>query len=319
MSMMKHSFLFISFFAGGFLQQVSSHISEPINVIPTQANSSDILRSFLKPVQFTRDGINTFFKTVFNSALYKDFLGSCFIHIDDFVVHGLEHEKPAPYYESVFMLFHHRIKENEWVNPYAFMLFLDQLPQRMQQILSLIETEQSFTAEFKKIIEQLPRTVDQDWYKKNAERLMQLSKADQEMKDLKRAITLFVESACNKLIWSPIEHEDIWNTVIVCSKKIERLYQTNCIEDVDALNRILWSLLYRLGYIIEVTGKQLPLSFFENIRIDIAKEMPHFLTVEEQETWVTTKKEYLDGVLTRAEIKHHITQQGVFGDTAQKT
>lgn len=299
-------------------------------------NTEDILQSFLQPVHFTRLGINTFFTTIFNSSLYSErFLGSCFVHIIDFLEYGKNNNKPASYYESVFLLFHHRLKENNWVNPYALLMLLDQFPEyigympehkhallvdtlkaELEQAFSLFKKEETLqgpTYNAQRMREQKNAT----FYTQTAERLvvaMEKIEQDGTMRDIQRSLVVLLESMLNKVIFNPKEHDTIWKTIVLLAQKSEHLYNIGCLAHADDLNRLIWSLLYRFGYFIECMGQQLPRQFYQDIRQSLITDPVLFLHREEQEEWLTTKMDYLNAVLSKGEILSHAYSQGILTD-----
>lgn len=300
----------------------SSKESSPLT-LPKISSTSDLLQTFLQPVDFTRSGINTFFTTTFNSTLYTErFLGSCLIHVVDFLDHGKKHNKPYSYFESVFYLFHHRLKESTWVNPWATLIFLEQLPEYIETMPN--EYYQKLTLALKTELEKtlndrafLLKDRRDQFYQETAERMVSTLKTierDGTLRDVQRSITLFLESMLNKIIWNPQEHADIWSTIKLITQKCEQLHLYGCLGNTDELNRLYWSLLYRFGYFIECSGGNLPLEFYQNIRDEIQKEKPSFLLLEESEEWLTTKESYLDTVLMKGHVKAHAYKQGILSD-----
>jgi hypothetical protein len=308
-------------------EELPSHAIAPKEslqfTLPKISSTGDILQTFLQPVEFSRHGINTFFTTIFNSTLYTErFLGSCFIHIVDFLDHGKNNAKPYSYFESVFNLFHHRLKESTWVNPYATLIFLDQLPEYIETMPN--DYNQKLTASFKKELETilndrafLLKDRSDQFYQETAERMVTTLKAIERngcLKDVQRSITLFLESALSKIIWNPQEQADIWKSITLIAQKCEQLQIYGCLGNTDDVNRLLWSLLYRFGYFIECAGGNLPLEFYQNIRDELQKEKPSFLTLEESEEWLVKKEKYLESVLMKGEIKAHAYKQGILSD-----
>lgn len=303
---------------------LASPSQEPVSLsIPKISSTSDILQAFLQPVEFSRHGINSFFTTVFNSSLYAErFLGSCFVHVSDFLIHGKTYNKPYSYYESVFNLFHHRLKESSWVNPYAMLVFLDQLPEYIETM-----PDQYYKKVTATIKEELEKTLNErafllkdrsdQFYQEAAERMVTTFKTlerDGTLRDVQRSITTFLEGALNKIIWNPQEQVDIWKSIKLIAHKCEQLQLYGCISNSDEVNRLLWSLLYRFGYFIECTGGNLPLEFYQTIRDDLQKEKPSFLTLTESEEWLIPKEKYLDSILMKGEIKAHAYKQGILSD-----
>lgn len=298
--------------------------AHPLIPASTRTTSThDLLNSFLQPVDFTRTGFNSFFTTIFNSTLYAErFLPSCFVHLADFLDYGKKHQKPHSYYESVFTLFHHRLKESTWVNSYALLVMIDQIPEYIDPLTN--QQQDALKAAIKADLETslnersfLLKDRPEQFYTEITQRIMEkIKKVENEgtMRDVQKSLTLFLESAMGKLIWTPHEQEDIWKTIKLLAKKCELLYQMGCLASLDDVNRLLWSMLYRFGYFIECTGPQLTMEFYQKMRDDIAQDPPSFLMIEEPEEWLISKKKYLENVMTKAEIKLLAQQQGILTD-----
>ena len=293
-----------------------------------QTSNDDILQSFLQPVDFTRTGFNNFFTTIFNSSLYAErFLPACFVHLIDFLDYGKKRNKPYAYYESVFSLFHHRLKESSWVNSYALLMLIDQLPEYIDPIAHNYnqKLEEALKTELTKSLNEqsyLLKDRPDQFYNETTKRIVDAIKSvnkEGSLRDLQKGLATLLEGTFNKLIWSPHEKEDIWKTVKLIAKKSELLYNFGCLESLDDVNRLLWSLLYRFGYFIECTGNQMPMEFYQHVREDIAKEMPSFLMLEEPEEWLMPKKMYLENAITKAEIKILAQQQGILTDLSSMT
>lgn len=285
--------------------------------------TEDLLHSFLQPIEFSRSGFNNFFSIVFNSSLYAErFLPSCFVHMIDFLDYGKKHDKSYAFYESVFTLFHQRLKESTWVNSYALLMLLDQLPayidpltdQYNQKLSAAIKAELTISLNERSF---LLKDREDQFYTEITQRIMNTIKTtnqDGSLTDVQKSVTTFLEGAMGKLIWSPHERDEIWKTIKLIAKKCEILQHFGCIASTDDLNRLIWSLLYRFGYFIECTGSQLPMEFYQNIREEMRKELPSFLAIEEHEEWLITKKTYLENTLAKAEIKALAQQQGILTD-----
>ena len=284
---------------------------------------NDIVRSFLQPVQFTRTGMDEFFRTVFNSTLYSErFLPSCFVHMIDFFEYSKKNNKPYSFYESVFLLFHHRLKESSWINSYALLMFMEQLPEYLEvmpashheKMMNLLKVELQKAVNDRSFL--LKDRAD-NFYTETAERIlssMKTAEADGTLRDVQKSLTTFLEHSFGKLIWNPHEKEDIWKTIKLLAQKCELLYKFGCLANTDDLNRLIWSLLYRFGYFIDCAGSQLPVEFYQTIRDDLKKEPLTFLTLEESEKWLVPKNKYFEGLLDKGEIKAHAFKQGILSD-----
>lgn len=324
--MKKKIFLCImGFFCVGYAQHMNNSNTSKLIAPKTSLmqNEQDIIQTFLQPVQFTRTGMDDFFRTIFNSTLYAErFLPSCFIHMTDFFEYGKRNNKPYSFYESVFNLFHHRMKESHWVNAYALLMFMEQIPEYVdttailyhEKMVNLLKDELHKAIEDRSF---LLKDRAENFYTETAERIlasMKQAEAQGTLRDLQKSCTTFLEHCCDKLIWSPKEKDDIWKIIKLLAHRCELLFQCGCIATTDDVNRLLWSMLYRFGYFIECVGGQLPLEFYQAIREDIRKEIPSFLMLEESEKWLIQKQKYLTDILDKGEIKAHAFKQGILAD-----
>lgn len=244
------------------------------------------------------------------------------MHVIDFFEYGKKNNKPYSFYESVFNLFHHRMKESSWVNSYALLMFMEQLPEYLdtmpalhhEKMVNLLKTELQKAVNDRSFL--LKDRAD-SFYTETAEHILTTIKAAEangSLHDVQKSLTTFLEHSFSKLIWNPREHDDIWKTIKLLGSKCELLYHFGCLASMDDVNRLVWSLLYRFGYFIDCAGSQLPLEFYQNIRDDIKKEPLPFLHFEESEKWLIPKNGYLTNLLDKGEIKAHAYKQGILSD-----
>lgn len=305
------------------LSDQSVHIEKVSSLAAHHLTPQETMQTFLRPVHFSKVGIESFFTKTFNTSLYSErFLPSCFIHIVDFLEYGLQHENPTTYFESVFNLFHQRLKESTWVNPYALISFFERLPelleflpeQQNQELKHAVrsELEAALLEKFS-----LLKTNPDLFLDETAEILINsIKQADDNssIKSLQNSVTRFLEGAINKLVWNPQDKIDVWKSVKLIAKKCELLYYYGIIGSMDDVNQLVWSLLYRFGYFINCAGPQLKYSFYQTVRSEIKTQNFSFLAIAEQEDWLTKKSDYLSKVITEGEIKSHAYDQGILSD-----
>lgn len=302
----------------------SNFFQESVPTLDYQPTKEEVVNSFLKPVQFSQHGIKNFFSQRFNTKLYSErFLPACFIHVLDWLEYGSQMGKPYSYYESVFNLFHQRLKESEWVNPYALIAFLERLPDFIE---CLPEKEHIHVQ--KKIREELENALitkfsllkenPAAFLNETAEIIAQTSESTLfehgSFHHLQNALARFLEGALNKLIWTPHDKIDVWKSVKVLAKKCELLHYYGILENIDDVNRLIWSILYRFGYFLECAGSQLSYSFYRTAQQELRNQNFSFLEIEEQEEWLTTKRAYLDKILTEGVLKSQAYEQGIYSD-----
>lgn len=295
----------------------------PKQIISVNYNPQEQINSFLRPVQFSKVGVENFFTQTFNTSLYSErFLPSCFIHVVDFLEYGTNNDKPPSYFESVFSLFHQRLKESSWVNPYALISFFERLPefleflpeQHNEELKETLreELESALLSKF-----ELLKNDPDAFLTQTADILLASVKQADAMspiKNLQNSVVRFLEGAINKLIWNPQDKIDIWKSIKLLAKKCELLYYYGIVGSMDDVNQLIWSLLYRFGYFINCTGSQLKPELYHTIRAELKTQNFSFLKIAEQEQWMTSKTDYLNKILTEGEIKSHAYEQGILSD-----
>ncbi len=300
-------------------------ISGTIFAEVNQNSSVDtILISYLRQPKFTRSGFRCFFKHTFNQQLYsQQFLPSCFAHLVDFVEYGRQLNNPESFIVSSFDIFNQRLKEAQWVNPYAFIQLLEQLQELLQTVL------RNCTVKQKQAIRNCLKSCLRDRFqelKANPTQFMdsvsqeifviaQGNENDPSLKDLQISIIRFLETALNKLIWDFREQQATWETVKVIAQHLEQFTEREIIADAKTLNELYWSLLYRYCYFIDCAGSELTPQTYEVIKQDLMGDTLLFLTLEEQEDFIKTKKKRLKRALNDGYAKACGKMHGILTDS----
>jgi len=285
--------------------------------------SGTLIESFLRKVKFTQSGVQCFFKHTFNQSLYSEkFLPACFLHCIDFLEYGAQLTEPRGFLESSLEIFHQRIKECLWVNPYALLFLI----QRIQPILTPIvkHHKEEQKKGVNKAIRQALLTrfnelkVQPELFLNNLtdEILVIACGSDEQptVQQLTWSVVRFIEAALNKLIWDPRDDIDTWECVKALALSLEALYEARIIPDTKALNQCYWSLVYRYCYFLETAGSELSRECYAKIKKDSADTPLTFLMLEEQEDFITTKVDRLHKALMEGELKAKAKEQGIITD-----
>jgi len=128
---------------------------------------------------------------------------------------------------------------------------------------------------------------------------------------LRQTIIKFFETALSKTIWNTKSYEGIWNSFLTIANQLQHLGTHLIIDHMDDLDDLLWSLTHRFCYFLELTGAYLPVTFYEEIEIDLHNQVVYFLEAQEQDDAIKTKKEILTEALIKAKTKAIAFKRGI--------
>ena len=285
--------------------------------------SGDDILSFLKPVKFTQSGVRCFFKHTFNQRNYSEnFLPACFLHCLDFLEYGVQLQKPNGFLESALDIFHQRLKESHWVNPYAFHILLKEFPRLFEPITKKYKEEQHEAV--KKLIRdallnkfsELKQSPDSFIQNLSEEIMVATHGSDSEptTQQLQWCICRFIEAGLNKLIWDPRDQLETWHGVKVLGTTMDILFDSAIIPDTKILNQCYWSIIYRYCYFLESAGSEISLDVYAKIKQEMTNTALTFLYLEEQEDFIMNKFERLHKALLEGEIKARAKATGIITD-----
>jgi len=280
------------------------------------------------PVKFTADGINYFFSHVFNNLEYgTEFLPNDFSHLLQFLQHGVDTHQDAAYAQSVFKLFSNKLKSASYINAYVFTDLIAPLHELLKQYI---------TAPKPKTKQELKVTVNDvlyssflsqfDFFKKNPKKFFgslsdeifdslkhELNGMQKTLQNeqLRQTVVRFFELCTSKLVWSPEDPSDIWKTIQTAGNQFAALLNDKIIEDVDHVDDLLWSLTHRLCFFIDLTGADLPTSFYQTIKQDLLRKNSVLCRLEEQEQLITSKSELLMQTIATGQARARAREFGV--------
>ncbi len=283
---------------------------------PTQADKTLCL--FLNRLQFTQEGISTFFSQTFNRREYgAQFLPHNFSHLIQFLEYGKKAEQPHDYFDGVIRLFHTKLKSASFVNAAAFEAMLDKSTPFLADLLP--QEKLSLWKDIKKLLwtnfrdnfsflKQSPMAFFEDI----SDQLIQKIKLDVTTPDRLRAtIMRFMGGSIDKLAWSPDDQIGTWESFKKIANQISLLYERGVINDPFDLNELYWSLIERYCFFLELTGSKLSLATVEKMKHDLNSGALTWLQIEEQEEGLETKSERLIQALIETEAKIRVFKEGV--------
>lgn len=293
--------------------------------IAKQQSHEDMLLSLYKPVNL-QNGIKDFLKNTYNNPAYaREVLPNNFSHMTQFLAHGKRMGQKRSYVQSVLRLFNNKLKGSSYVNAYALLDMLEQLP-------SL--TSSYFFAQGENTLDTLKDNVNtllydqflhnfQDFRTDPDAFLLGLSTDiatsvnrgavainDISIEELRKTLLIFVETALGKLVWSPEDKDQTWSLVKQLSAALTSLTEHNIISDTDDLHDVFVTLLERYHLFLDIAGEQMPIEFFDKIKTDIASNQHLVLELEETEELIDSKLDRFKCALFESETKARATNHG---------
>lgn len=300
---------------------VPAHLS----TILVEKTVEQVLNEFLRPVEFSKNGLSSFFKHCFQDPLYVErFLPACFVHLIDFLKYGVSNKKPRSFAISALILFQQRLSACAWVNPYALLSFLDQTPELLapyadnatedhanatkNQMIRIIKTrlQQELAHHFDLLKKDPTVFLDQTAHK--------ILNDVSEMNELQHRLAQLLTLAFDKLIWNPKEKLDVWNLMAAIGTRLSMLHDLGLLLP-DDLNLLAWTLINRFNYFIDCAGSQLSEDFYKKIQEEVVADKYPFITIPENEPDLMSKKEFiLQHLVLRGLGKSHAYNMGFLSD-----
>lgn len=291
---------------------------------PTEADKRLCL--FLHKLEFTKDGIATFFSQTFNRKEYAtEFLPHSFSHLIQFLRYAQQSNQSQEFVDGVIRLFSTKLKGASFVNAAAFEKLLDNfsiycsdlLPQEKLSLWK--EIKRLLWTNFKNKFSDLKQD-PMNFFEDVSDQIIQKIKMEVTTPDrLRTTIVRFFGSSIDKLAWSAVDQEQTWRSFTAIAQKISLLYQKGIINDPFDVNELYWGLIERYCFFLELTGSQLTLATIETIKNSLTTQKLEWLELEEQEEGLETKKHRLIQAIMETEAKIRLAQEGVLTELFPKS
>jgi hypothetical protein len=274
------------------------------------------------PIQFTSVGIQSFLQNTFNNSLYPEVLSNNFSHLVQFFEQAKRTKQQRAYIKSVLRLFTNKLKSTSYVNTYAFEALLEQLPGLLNEYFITFKLNEldavqstinellysSFLSKFG-ILKENPQlffdSLSQEITNTLNNKYVFINEISAD--ELRKTVIVFMELSLNKLIWSPQEQIQTWESVKRIGNHLEALAESNIIADIDDLNDLFITLIERYCFFLDIMQEELTIDFYEKIKSDLALHTFSFLELEESEEFIETKKQRLIRALAQGEAKARST------------
>lgn len=269
--------------------------------------SADMFSFFLRPIDFSKEGISYYFTYTYNHDQYPYYLSYNLSHMIQFLEFGQKNNQSQLYAKSIIKLFLQKIKGCDYMNSYSFLQALPALGNSLE--FYMINQEAGFLSELQKSLKQRFSNIFStymSYFQKNPDAFLdalseQIAKKTNEVQtqqhidveQVKKDFLRFLELSISKLIWSPAQAYQAWESIHEIAKICEQFLHKKLISDLDALDDIYWSLVHRFCYFIDLCGQEISQQDLIRIIDDIATQRFVLFAVCEQEHGILTKKQFL--------------------------
>ncbi len=274
---------------------------------------------FCYPLVFTDEGISSFFNHSFNREEYgKEFLPHNLGHLGQIIRHGQSHGLSKQFTEGALRLFHQKLKSCPYISAPAIEIFLNENTPYLE--LQLAKQQFGLWTEIKDIL--LERFKSQfsflqdnplgffDYVAKELDEKISTNVISPER--ARATLVRFLNSALDKIIWSPDDQEKTWESFKKIGNSLQYLHATQVIPDHLDVNDLYWSLIERYCYFLELVGTKLNLETCQLMKNDLAEKKIDWLLTSEQEKGITTKLEKIAHAILETETRILAKNNGIF-------
>jgi hypothetical protein len=289
----------------------------------------DRLSELIRPIRFTRHGIQTFLQDSFNASDYAEqVLCHSFSHLIQFLEYGKVTKQNVEYVESSIRLFLNKLKRVRFIPAESAERYLDRMP---QLLCDYFKSEEAIIEQAKQEIKRIlyERLLNQySLLKQEPDTFMtevsdQIYKAVQSKSDVKGSVSKeqcrqlnirFLETMLGKLMWNVADQVDVWTSFKCICNQLGTCKQAEIIN-LDELDDLLKSVLERFIFFLELRGSDLSHNVIELIKADIASGTLLIATIEEQEEFIESKIKRLEGAIMETEAKILAREKGIITDS----
>lgn len=308
------------------MQPLYCYATQIAEVYQDLAHSSRRTDALFKPIHYNRKSMETFFSTVFNSRSYAEqFLPFTFTHLHQLLQFASLSGKPCDYSKSIIDIFSQKVETATFINAHAAADLIERLPHLLGNQCSngaekakknvkeclynfIISDFNSLKLDPEKALDDLATKIHMLYQGTNEE-------FDTPVKELQQTTLVFLILIMDRIIWSTEDQFGVWNSVKNIADQLGYLVPNQIISDYTQLNKLYWILLGRFVYFLSM-AENLELDCLIAIQKDLEdqeKQMPLW-TLEESESFMTTKKSYLQQAILSALIRNKAYKAGFITD-----
>lgn len=294
-------------------QKQNVKVQEISSVDILSKKEADLVNFFYRPIDFSADGLNYYFKYVYNHPEYTHYLPHNLSHMIQFLDHGQQTEQSEAFAASVIKLFMQKVKATPYIDAESFVEFLPKFADAMKPYLE--KKDATFLNDVQVVLkDRLTHVFSKyfSYFQRNPDGFMtslseQLAKQTNqlcttqhvEVAELKKDVLRFVELCANKLVWSSKDDMKVWYICNKLAHEVQQCLDKGVLSGSEAFDDGCWSLIHRFCYFLELSASTLSKDFYDQVLNDL-KTKPLVLTsAEEQEDAITTKRSHL---ITRVQM-----------------
>lgn len=285
---------------------------------------------FCAPLHFTKQGIHVYLQTIFNDPSYtQNFLPYSFSHFIQFLEHAHSTHQTTDFMEYSLRLFCNKIKAAPHICADAFAEMVEELPRLMTKNIMHEYPEINFDDiqnSFKNTMYEMFLNRFSAFKQEPEKFLNDLSSALVKKVDaaycleerlarerLTQMIVRFLDITTLKLMWSPVDQEAVWKSVLEISERLATLMDKNIITR-DGLDDVYRSLIERFCYFLDLAGSELSADVLKKIKEDVLEGKAMLFQLEEQEDLIETRAERLLHMVVQTEAKQEAKKFGLITD-----
>ncbi|MFH1832291.1 MAG: hypothetical protein ABH827_05845 [bacterium] len=309
------------------------------NSIPTLELYGRSRAALAKTTEFNK-ALSNYIKEVFNKEGYAQTLSQDGSHIVELLELAKDLNLDTLMIYTCLRLFYNKIKSWEVIDDTVILQTLDPMPRILEshikpddQVntlsdLSFIKklSEDMIMAKFSEnfnffetqpkqfisdLSTELSQAVEREMVK--VKQTVDIKKDETEMRNrLKQLVVKFYEIALNKTIWNLYSFESIWASFMSIANGLELLVVHRIINHMDDIDDLLWSLVHRFCFFLDLQGGTLPPQFFQEVETDLVNGVVDFLEEPELDDAIKSKKEFLIDALINAKARAMAQNQSLF-------
>ncbi len=290
-------------------------------------DSDKLLESFYQPIKFSKVGFSTFLKEEFNRPEYAtDFIPhNLDIHVEQFLRWCNQSKQGIMHAHASFRLFTNKVKAAPYMTITPVIGITQRLPDLVQEYF--VDVPVSVFSKLKKLIKRILFTAFNahfDYFKAEPNKFLDTLANDivEEIKSselvqdqidkeqLRSTLVRFLDTSIAKIVWSPLDQTDIWESFKELSHHLATLKNHEIITE-DDLDDLLTTLTQRFVYFLELTGSDLSPDTLLTIETDLFSDNLTINQLPEQEEYITPKREHILKAIKTTQAKIMARSQGI--------
>lgn len=279
-------------------------------------------------------GVTDFLKLTFNHPLYaRETLPYHFHDLQSLLNQGRIVPNPVPYSKALFKLFGNKVKGAPYISAYSLLEFLEQLPTSLDYLKELKPLDvtsaryydelhnllyDAFLTKFDELKENpnvfftmLTNNVISLVSKNLTKPTIEITR-NETIVDIQPLFVRFIDTTINKLMWNIKDPDTIWATTKGIATELEALYDKEFIGEFSDLDDLYWTLIHRFAVFLDLSATRLSLELLHEMHNEVVSGNLVFLSIQEQEPYLQTKKQVLEAALTSAISKRLSYEHGLF-------